>query len=30
MSENTFLKQIEADCDRSLFDEHVTALRPST
>lgn len=24
MSENTFLKQIEADFDRSLFDEHVT------
>ena len=24
MSENTFLKQIEADYNRSLFDEHVT------
>ena len=24
MSENTFLKQIEADFNRSLFDEHVT------
>ena len=25
MSENTFLKQIEADFNRSLFDEHVTS-----
>ena len=24
MAENTFLKQIEADYDRSIFDEHVT------
>jgi protein-disulfide isomerase len=24
MSENTFLKQIESDYNRSLFDEHVT------
>lgn len=24
MSENTFLKQVEADYNRSLFDEHVT------
>lgn len=24
MTENTFLKQVEADYDRSLFDEHVT------
>ena len=24
MSESTFLKQIEADYNRSLFDEHVT------
>ncbi len=24
MAENTFLKQIEADYQRSLFDEHIT------